>query len=182
MTAKKIWQDSDKLVVVIRELGKHGNVTQAIKTAKAARGWVYGRRQRDRFFRDAFEASRACGIEVLKDEAHRRACKGIEEPVFHQGEICGHVRKYSDALLMFLIKQADPSYREHHKIDHGNADKRPFLFKIMLHPDAVKATQQTPEPEQGDQHAHRFQMKLYPDAVRVVRANSNQQRINDDQE
>ena len=63
MTAKKIWQDSDKLVVVIRELGKHGNVTQAIKTAKAARGWVYGRRQRDRFFRDAFEASRACGID-----------------------------------------------------------------------------------------------------------------------
>ena len=146
MTAKKIWQDSDKLVVVIRELGKHGNVTQAIKTAKAARGWVYGRRQRDRFFRDAFEASRACGIEVLKDEAHRRACKGIEEPVFHQGEICGHVRKYSDALLMFLIKQADPSYREHRKIDHGNADKRPFLFKMTLHPDAVKATRAKFQP------------------------------------
>lgn len=113
MTAKKVWQDSDKLVVVVRELAKHGNVTQAMKTAKAAKGWVYGRRQRDWFFRDAFEAARACGIEVLKDEAHRRAYKGIEEPVYHQGEICGHVRKYSDALLMFLIKQAHPSYREH---------------------------------------------------------------------
>ena len=81
MTAKKVWQDSDKLVAVIRELGKHGNVTQAMKSAKAARGWVYGRRQRDRFFRDAFEAARTCGIEVLKDEAHRRAYAGIEEPV-----------------------------------------------------------------------------------------------------
>ena len=154
MTAKKVWQDSDKLVVVIRELGKHGNVTQAMKSAKAARGWVYGRRQRDRFFRDAFEAARACGIEVLKDEAHRRAYAGIEEPVFHQGAICGHVRKYSDGLLMFLIKQADPSYREHFQIDHSNPDKRPFLFKMTLHPDAVKA----------------------------ARANSNQQRINDDPE
>ena len=72
--------------------------------------------------------------------------------MFHQGAICGHVRKYSDGLLMFLIKQADPSYREHFQIDHSNPDKRPFLFKMTLHPDAVKA----------------------------ARANSNQQRINDD--
>ena len=102
--------------------------------------------------------------------------------MFYQGEICGHVRKYSDALLMFLIKQADPSYREHHKIDHGNADVRPFLFKMTLHPDAVKAAQQTPEHEQEGQHGHRFQMKLQPDAVKAVRANSNQQRTNNDQE
>ena len=169
MTAKKVWQDSDKLVAVMKELEKHGNVTQAMKTAKAARGWVYGRRQRDRFFRDAFEAARTCGIEVLKDEAHRRAYVGIEEPVYHQGKICGHVRRYSDGLLMFLIKQADPSYREHHKIDHGNANNRPFLFKMTLHPDAVRVAENTPEPANGDQHAHRFRMTLHPDALKTVR-------------
>ena len=141
MTAKKTWQESPKLVTVVRELMKHGNVSRALSAAKAGRGWVYRRRQEDTDYHDAFEEARTCGIEVLKDEAHRRAYDGVEEPVFYQGEEVARIRKYSDTLLMFLIKQADPSYREHFQIDHSNAGSRPFLFKMTLHPDAVAAQQ-----------------------------------------
>lgn len=139
MTSKKTWQESTKLVTVIKELQHHGNVTWALKKAKAGRGWVYRWRQEDPDFRDVFEEARKCGIEVLKDEAHRRAYEGINEPVFYQGEEVARIRKYSDTLLMFLIKQADPSYREHFQIDHGNASGRPFLFQMALHPDAMAA-------------------------------------------
>ena len=100
MTVKKTWQESSKLVKVVAELHKDGNVKNALKAAHAARGWVYRWRQNDPDFRDAFEDARTCGIEVLKDEAHRRAYEGIEEPVFYQGEECARIRKYSDTLLM----------------------------------------------------------------------------------
>lgn len=134
---KKPWQTSVKLQRVIAELAKRGNVSDALRKAKASRAWVYEKRQVDLEFAAAFDEARECGIEVLKDEAHRRAYDGVEEPVFYQGEEVARIRKYSDTLLMFLIKQADPSYREHFQIDHGNASGRPFLFQMSLHPDAV---------------------------------------------
>jgi len=58
------------------------------------------------------------GLTVLEDEMHRRAIEGTEEPVFHQGEQCGTVRKYSDTLAIFLAKAHDPEkYRENSKIE-----------------------------------------------------------------
>ena len=143
MTRKKTWQESTKLVKVIAELHKDGNVKSALKAAAAARGWVYRWRQNDSDFHDAFEDARSCGREVLIDEAHRRAYSGVEEPVFYKGEEVATIRKYSDTLLMFLIKQSDPSYREHFQIDHGAAGSRPFLFQMTLHPDAMAAAQQS---------------------------------------
>lgn len=137
MTAKKKiadWETRKKLVAVIRELEHHGNATKALKAANAGRGWVYRWRQNDSEFHDAFEEARTCGAEILKDEAHRRAHEGVEQAVWYQGEVAGYVQKYSDTLLMFLIKQADPSYREHFQVDHGNANSRPFIFQMALHP------------------------------------------------
>jgi hypothetical protein len=40
----------------------------------------------------------------LEDEAVRRAYEGWLKPVFYQGRQCGAVRRYSDKLLMFLLK------------------------------------------------------------------------------
>lgn len=128
---------SKKLVQFLAYLKQDGNVSEALRKAKTARGYVYDRRQTDTEFADAFETARAMGRECLVDEAHRRAYKGIEREIYYQGEVVGTERRYSDTLLMFLIKQQDPSYREHYQIDHGNADGRPFLFQMQLHPDAV---------------------------------------------
>lgn len=136
------WRKSTKLHRFLAELEKHGNVTEALRAAKAARGWVYRKRQEFPDFAQAFDEARACGIEVLKDEAHRRAYEGIEEPVFYKGDEIARVRKYSDVLLMFLIKQADPSYRERYDLAIGNAGNgRPFMFQMMLHPDVAKGQQ-----------------------------------------
>ena len=136
------WETRIKLVKFIKDLKNHGRVDLACKAASAARGWVYAWRDKDIDFNDAWVHSKAIGKEILKDEAHRRAYEGVAEPRFHQGEICGHVQKYSDTLLMFLIKQSDPSYREHFQIEHGTASGRPFLFQMTLHPDAIAAAQQ----------------------------------------
>lgn len=56
--------------------------------------------------------------EVLIPEAQRRAVEGIMEPIYHKGEIVGYKQRYSDQLLMFLIKGAMPSkYGTHVKLD-----------------------------------------------------------------
>lgn len=53
------------------------------------------------------------GTELLEQEAYRRAYHGTLEPVFFKGELCGHVRRYSDNLMMFLLKARKPElYRD----------------------------------------------------------------------
>lgn len=134
------WQRSAKLIRFIACLKQHGNVTKAVKGAAVSRAWVYEKRDADTEFAEAFDHAKAIGLEVLKDEAHRRAFDGVLEPLHYQGEVFDHVRKYSDTLLMFLIKQADPTYREHHQVDHTSGG-RPFVFQMMLHPDVANEQQ-----------------------------------------
>ena len=52
-------------------------------------------------------------VDLLEGEARSRAVEGVEQPRFHQGRICGTVRKYSDSLLMFLLRAHRPeTFRE----------------------------------------------------------------------
>jgi hypothetical protein len=50
-------------------------------------------------FKEAVEA----GIDLLEEEAIRRARDGVLRPVFYKGKVIGHVREYSDQLLMLLL-------------------------------------------------------------------------------
>jgi hypothetical protein len=92
----------------------------------------------DAIFGDAVEIAKEKALQIFDDEAHRRAVDGVEEPVFFQGTECGMVRKYSDTLLIFLMKANNPKkYRDNTvstlKIDaskvidwnFGDADKDP---------------------------------------------------------
>lgn len=64
-------------------------------------------------YREQFQNARIHFAEVLESEADRRAYDGWLEPVFHQGVLVGHKRKYSDNLLMFRLKALRPDvYRE----------------------------------------------------------------------
>ena len=51
--------------------------------------------------------------DVLEREAWRRATEGTDEPVFYKGDQCGTIKRYSDNLLMFLLRGVRPEkYRE----------------------------------------------------------------------
>lgn len=63
-----------------------------------------------------FAEAQEQAVELMEAEALRRATRGIEEPVFHRGKQCGSIRKYSDTLLIFLLKAARPKkYRDRHE-------------------------------------------------------------------
>ncbi len=76
---------------------------------------IYTRQWReDREFQVALKSARVMAADVLEAEAHRRAVEGVEEPAgWYRGVAGGTVRRYSDNLLMFLLKGARPErYRE----------------------------------------------------------------------
>jgi hypothetical protein len=77
---------------------------------------VYDRRKSDELFRQQWNAACEISTKLLVQEAQRRAYRGVQEPVFYKGMECGSVTKYSDNLMMFLIKKRDPSYRETAKV------------------------------------------------------------------
>jgi hypothetical protein len=60
-------------------------------------------------------------LEEAEAELKIRGVDGWEEPVFHNGELCGTKRKYSDTCLIFMLKALDPAkYREAAQVEIHN--------------------------------------------------------------
>ena len=88
------------------------------QTSFYTRNWL-----EDRQFQAAVERARLMAIDVLEDEATRRAVEGVEEPVgWYKGEPGGYVRRYSDTLLIFRLKGELPQkYAERVQMSGGLA-------------------------------------------------------------
>ena len=98
------------------------SVQAACEAAKIGRRTVYDWRAADDDFALAWDQAIEAGTDLLEDEAKRRAFEGVEEPVFHGGQQCGTVRKYSDTLLIFLLKARRPEkFRERQDVKHSGA-------------------------------------------------------------
>ncbi len=91
-----------------------GNVRLACEVAKVGRSSHYRWLEEEPAYREAFDQAKLQAADVLEQEAHRRAVEGVEEPVgWYKGEAGGTVRRYSDTLLIFLLKGVLPDrYRE----------------------------------------------------------------------
>lgn len=104
----------------LAELAKHGNVTEAAKMCAIDRCTAYDVRSRDAAFAKAWDDACEESVDLLEQEARRRAVEGVPEPVFWQGEQVATVQKFSDTLLIFLMKGNRPKkYREQRSLDVG---------------------------------------------------------------
>lgn len=98
---------------MLAALAKTGNVTQAARAAKVGRATHYEWLAEDPEYASAAAGAMEEAADLLEAEAQRRAVTGVLEPVFHQGKKVATVRKYSDTLLIFLLKGAKPEkYKE----------------------------------------------------------------------
>lgn len=106
---------------------ENGNVRLACLAADVGRSTHYRWLDSDMAYREAFDLAKEDAADILEAEAKRRAVDGVEEPVgFYRGQPGGVVRKYSDTLLIFLLKGLRPEvYRERMEV-------RGFLGKIDL--------------------------------------------------
>jgi hypothetical protein len=108
------------------------HVRDACGVAVVASGVAYKRRKEDEEFGLAWREAIAIGTEALAAEAARRGYHGVLKPVFHKGKVCGHIREYSDSLLMFLLRARDPAkYRESHKVEHTGPSGGAIPIRIV---------------------------------------------------
>ncbi len=79
--------------------------------------------ENDAEFQQQMERAHRMALDVLEDEATRRAVEGVEEPAgWYMGEPGGYVRRYSDNLLMFRLKGELPQkYAERLELRGGLA-------------------------------------------------------------
>jgi hypothetical protein len=101
-------------------LRESANIKSSCAAAGICRTTFYDRRDRDTEFAALVVAALDDAVDELELEARRRALKGCERPVFHQGEECGRILEYSDTLMIFLLKAHRPEkYRERHDVRHS---------------------------------------------------------------
>ena len=107
-----------KRAAFLEHLAKHGNISAAARSVGVDRRFWYRVKETDQEFAGAWDDAVEQAVDLMLEEARRRALKGIEEPVFYQGNVCGHIQRYSDVLLMFLVKAHRPEYAtERRKVD-----------------------------------------------------------------
>ena len=106
----------------LRALARTGNISHSSRLAGVSRQMVAIARKNDTRFDRQCRESLEEASDVLHAEAWRRAVEGIEVPVSVGGEI-EIVRRYSDGLLMFLMKSANPQrFGDRRKVEHSGSD------------------------------------------------------------
>lgn len=91
---------------------------QACKAAGIrSRKTAYRHRERYPVFARRWDDAIEDSNDLLETEARRRAHDGVDDPVYYKDERIDVVKKYSDTLLMFLMKANRPEkYRDNYDI------------------------------------------------------------------
>ena len=95
--------------VFLHALRASGNVSAAARAAGTCRSRCYEARRRDPGFAAAWADALEEAADRLEMEAFRRAVEGVGEDRFFRGDVVGQVTRYSDRLLMFLLKARRPA-------------------------------------------------------------------------
>jgi hypothetical protein len=107
---------------------KTGNVSEAAKTAGISRQHAYYARDSDPDYAKAWDDAEQQSHDALEREAFRRAHEGVKDfKVGPDGQFV-EMRKYSDTLLIFLLKARRPGkYRENVTVEHTGKDGGPIV-------------------------------------------------------
>ena len=126
LTPKKEWH-----APFLKRLCETANVSAACRRAKISRVVAYEDRKEYPEFAAAWEEALEIATEALELEARRRAERGVLDPVYQGGVKVGTVRKYSDTLLIFLLKAHKPEkYADRRQ--HSGPDGGPIAFTGAL--------------------------------------------------
>ena len=116
---KKAWTKA-----FLESLRATGIPSRACELASVPRSTVYSARSTDPEFAAAWLDALEDACDALELEARRRGLEGVEEPVYGRGTTAtgapgtvqvGTIRRYSDTLLIFLLKGNRPGkFRENH--------------------------------------------------------------------
>lgn len=100
----------------IEGLRLRGVVGFAARASGVPRATAYEWRSNDEAFAKRWDEAKEDACDAMESEAYRRATKGTLKPVYQKGELVGHVREFSDALLALMLRAKRPrEFRERHE-------------------------------------------------------------------
>ena len=68
--------------------------------------------------------------DAIRQELARRGIEGWDEPVYWQGQIVGHIRRYSDRALIALAQMRLPEARNQLDVNLAGADGGPVRVEV----------------------------------------------------
>ena len=135
-TKRQVAQQKRKF---LEAFASSGIVSAAARASGVDRRTVYKWLEHDETFTLTYRQAELDACDVLVQAAVQRAVKGVQSErrsYTASGALIDTQieTKYSDSLLMFLIKKRDPSYREASKVDMtmSGPDGGPVAHKVDL--------------------------------------------------
>ena len=140
----------------LERYAESGSIGLASAHAGVSRRTHLNWKKSDGKFAEAFGDAQESAVDGLEQEAMRRAKDGVSQPVYHQGKEVGTIQKYSDILLIFMLRALKPEkYRDNFgqssetwtELDTRMSDAKASLAKKLerlcaQHP----VSQGTPDP------------------------------------
>jgi hypothetical protein len=101
----------------LKAYARRGTITHAARDAGVPVSYHYNWLEIDPDYPQKFKLAHQEAVEELEAEARRRAIEGVEEATgWYKGVPGGFVQRYSDTLLIFLLKGALPDkYKDRHE-------------------------------------------------------------------
>lgn len=116
----------------LSELANRANVSASAAAAGVDRATAYRWRDADPVFAAAWDSAVDVAVDSLEAEAWRRAHEGWDEPVFQRGEEVGVVRRYSDTLMVTLLKGHRPErYKDRTSTELSGPGGTPLLDGVV---------------------------------------------------
>lgn len=92
----------------LRHLGRTRNVSSASQACGVSTSILYKLRQKSKAFARDWDNALESYKEVIEQAMHDRAIEGVDEPVFYRGQVVGHIKRFSDVLLLARAKAYIP--------------------------------------------------------------------------
>lgn len=127
--------DKWKLVFLLELVNNFGHVGLACREAKINPDTAYHHRKIDKIFRKQWKRAKREVINNLEKAALERATRGVRKPVYQQGALVGHVREYSDSLVIPLLRAHKKKYRKTDKEDSGGSGQPISIGPIIVKPE-----------------------------------------------
>lgn len=91
---------------LITALAETGSISEAARSAGVSYASAYNlyNHPEGASLRAAWDKALACGVSKLHDIAMDRAVKGVPVPVFYRGEQVGEYRRFSESVLLTLLR------------------------------------------------------------------------------
>jgi len=104
--------------IILGELRKSRSKSGACEEADVSTTQFYKWYREDKEFALEVDEAVEMGRDALEDEAVRRGKNGVRKAVYHQGEVVGYERRYSDRMLEVMLGANRPhKFRQNHAVE-----------------------------------------------------------------